>query len=85
MGCEHQAAMLVKIQELEFVALELNLYLDTHSCDQDAINDFNCAVEAACKLVQKYEEKYGPLYNFGISIETEDEWRWINSPWPWEL
>ena len=33
MGCEHQAAMLAKIQELEFVALDLNLYLDTHPCD----------------------------------------------------
>lgn len=85
MGCESQAAMLAKIQEMEFVAVELNLYLDTHPCDMEALNDFNCAVEASCKLVQKYEKQFGPLYNFGVSMESEDTWRWINSPWPWEL
>lgn len=85
MGCERQADMLSKIQEIEFIAIELNLYLDTHPCDAEALNDFNCAVESARKLVRKYESEYGPLYNFGISQNCEDEWQWIQNPWPWEL
>lgn len=85
MGCEKQAEMLSKVQEMEFIAIELNLYLDTHPCDTEALNDFNRAVDSARKLVRKYESVYGPLYNFGISANSESEWKWINSPWPWEL
>lgn len=85
MSCEKQADMLAKIQEMEFIAIELNLYLDTHPCDDEALNDFNCAVESSRKLVRKYEAVYGPLYNFGISPNSDDSWQWINSPWPWEL
>jgi len=85
MGCERQAEMLVKIQEMEFIAIELNLYLDTHPCDREAINDYNCAVEESRKLAQKYEAEFGPLYNFGLSANCEDSWQWINSPWPWEI
>lgn len=85
MGCDKQAEMLAKIQEMEFIAIELNLYLDTHPCDREALNDYNCAVENSRKLAQKYEAEYGPLYNFGLSINSEDSWQWINSPWPWEI
>ena len=85
MSCEKQAEMLLKIQEMEFVAIELNLYLDTHPCDEEALNDFNCAVDSSRKLVRKYEAQFGPLYNFGISQNCEASWQWINSPWPWEL
>lgn len=85
MKYEKQADMLSQIQEMEFIAIELNLYLDTHPCDSEALNDYNCAVDAARKLVKKYEAVYGPLYNFGISPNTASEWQWINDPWPWEL
>ena len=82
--CEKRLAMLRKLQEMEFVAVELNLYLDTHPCDADALNDYNCAVEAICKLKKEYEEEYGPLMNFGFS-SSEAPWQWVEGPWPWEL
>lgn len=79
-------AMLKKLQEMEFVAVELNEYLDTHPCDQEAINDFNCAVEMIRKLKEKYECAYGPLANFGMGgTSKSDEWQWIQGPWPWEM
>ena len=43
MKCDEQMSMLMKVQEMQFVALELNLYLDTHVCDEDALNDFKKA------------------------------------------
>lgn len=67
MNCQQQMGMLMKVQEMQFVALELNLYLDTHPCDPDALNDFNCAVEMLKKYKQAYESEYGPLLNFGMS------------------
>ena len=32
--------LLRKISEYQFVAVELNLYLDTHPCDADARSDY---------------------------------------------
>ena len=77
--------MLAKIQEMEFIAIELNLYLDTHPCDDEALCDYNRAVEDSRCLVRKYEAEFGPLYNFGLSANCEDVWQWIKSPWPWEI
>jgi len=85
MNCQHQSSMLIKVQEMQFVALELNLYLDTHPCDKDALNDFDCAVERLKTYVNSYEEQYGPLVNFGMDGYAKGTWKWANSPWPWEL
>ncbi|BBB90702.1 MAG TPA: spore coat protein CotJB [Methylomusa anaerophila] len=85
MDDDRQRALLLKVQEMEFVAVELNLYLDTHPCDADAINDYNCAVKELRKYKEKYESEYGPLLNFGFGGFSRKPWQWIESPWPWEL
>jgi spore coat protein JB len=84
-NCEQQAAMLKKIQEIEFVAVELNLFLDTHPKDGDALNDYNCAAEMAQKYRTEYEQEYGPLVGFGIGGFSRGSWLWEQGPWPWEL
>ncbi len=85
MDYENPAGMLKKIQEMEFVAVELNLYLDTHPCDEAAVNDYNCAVEALMQLKKEYVACYGPLLNFGWGGYSEAPWQWVKGPWPWEL
>jgi spore coat protein JB len=85
MDCAKQFAMLKKIQEMEFVAVELNLYLDTHPCDEDAINDYNCAVEVLKKMRKDYEGEFGPLFNFGWGGFSGHPWQWAEGPWPWEI
>lgn len=85
MDCGRQRSMLRKIQEIQFVAVELNLYLDTHPCDSDAINDFNCAAELLKKYKKSYEDEYGPLLNFGFGTYSGEPWQWLDDPWPWEL
>jgi spore coat protein JB len=85
MNCEQQMSMLIKVQEMEFVALELNLYLDTHPSDMDALNDFNCASEMLKKYKHAYEQEYGPLLNFGMGGYAQETWQWVEDPWPWEL
>ena len=85
MKLDRQRALLRKVQEMEFVAVELNLYLDTHPCDQEAIHDFNCAAEMLRKYKEKYECEFGPLLNFGFSATSPEKWQWVESPWPWEL
>jgi len=53
-----------ELQELDFVLVELTLYLDTHPNDTAAINQFNDFSYKRRVLQQKIEEKYGPLQQF---------------------
>lgn len=82
MDCEKQMAFLRKVQEMEFVAIELNLYLDTHPCDEDAIHDYNCAIDILKKYMKDYEDEFGPLLPIRKSTVP---WQWIEGPWPWEM
>ena len=72
--------IILKIQELSFACVDLNLYLDTHPDDQKAL----CLHRKYCKQVKelkdKYQEVYGPLtINYPCN-----KWRWLEEPWPWE-
>lgn len=76
--------LLNEIRQLEFVTLELNLYLDTHPCDRRALMQYNMLSQRLLWLKNCYEMQYGPLFNFGWSQSIND-WNWINEPWPWEI
>lgn len=81
MGCDD---LLSKIQELEFVAVDLNLYLDNHPQNKNAIADYNTVTRELTNLKKLYETQNGPLSNFGCS-ESQYPWQWVNEPWPWEI
>ena len=75
--------MLRKIQELEFAAVELNLFLDNHPTHQRALMDYNMITQELMQVKQAYEMQYGPLTNFGFA-PSQYPWRWVEEPWPWE-
>ena len=52
---------LYKLQEIAFAAHELNLYLDTHPNDTNAIKLYNDYVKKERMLNDEYERKYGPI------------------------
>ena len=72
---------LTELQALEFVMLELGLYLDTHPDDTEAFSLFRqyTAMEKAARAA--YESKYGPLM-LG-NADAGDSYRWLDGPWPW--
>lgn len=76
--------LLCKIQALEFFAIDLNLFLDTHPRSRRALADYNRTVADLQRLKEEYEERYGPLTNFGGSPNEGCRWLWIDEPWPWE-
>jgi len=78
-----QNALLMKISEIQFVCVELQLYLDTHPSDEDAKADFLCYGRKLKALIRQYEENFGPLMNYGHS--PTEAGCWVNSRWPWEL
>lgn len=75
--------MLNQIRAIEFMAVELNLYLDSHPDDQRALNEYNQYTRQLIGLKNEYERRYGPLANFG-SAYSRYPWQWIEEPWPWE-
>ncbi len=73
-----------EIQAFDFVIVELNLYLDTHPNDYDAIQQFNENTEKSMKLKVNFEQKFGPLMNFGRSY-SDYPFMWVDTPWPWQF
>jgi spore coat protein JB len=79
-----QARMITNIMQIEFAAVELNLYLDTHPTDRRALDDYNSLTRQLRELKNQYQRIYGPLVNFGHT-PSQYPWRWIDEPWPWEI
>lgn len=75
---------LENLMALQFAIVELNLFLDTHPGDEQALNDYNRLEEQFDAVKKQYIEKHGPLVNFGFG-KSRFPWQWINSPWPWEM
>lgn len=80
---DNRKETLRKIQELQFAALDLNLFLDTHPGNQQAVMDFNVLSQKLREQINLYEMNFGPLTNFGYS-PSNYPWAWIKEPWPWE-
>lgn len=71
-------------QAVDFVLVELNLYLNTHPNDANAVKEYNHFVQESKKLQQKIESIFGPTTNFGNSYAGYP-WNWNDPPWPWQL
>ena len=76
--------LLHDLMAVDFVLLELNLYLDTHPNDAQAIRQFNEFAKHRKPMVVEYERHFGPLMNFGHST-SPTPWARSEGPWPWQL
>lgn len=81
---EQYYSLLLQLQELDFVLVELNLYLDTHPGDAQAIQQYNQLVHQRMQLAHHFEANFGPLMHFGHS-HSRSPWEWNNVPWPWQV
>lgn len=79
----YEKDLIDSIQIYQFIAVELNLFLDNFPDNNDAKKDYEVVSEKLTYLINEYEEKFGPLINFGVS-HKEDPHSWIEKPWPWE-
>ncbi|MCM3715199.1 spore coat protein CotJB [Halalkalibacter oceani] len=76
--------LMEELQAVDFVLVELTLYLDTHPNDQAAIQQFNEMAEYRHHVKYQVEQYLGPLQQFGNSYSGYP-WNWIDAPWPWQL
>jgi spore coat protein JB len=75
--------LLKQLQAMEFSAVDLNLYLDTHPGDQRALMDYAATVREMESLRQAYTQCDGPL--LPTDNLNQSCWSWIEEPWPWEI
>ncbi len=74
--------LLKRISALDFMTIDLNLYLDTHPNDEVVLMKFNKAVCMSKQLKDLYESMYEPLCT--NRPNPSNLWQWIKNPWPWE-
>lgn len=77
-------SQLEEIQAIDFVLVELNLYLDTHPQDFEAIKQYNETSLKSMELKHNFEQQFGPLMHFGKSYSSYP-WAWNETPWPWQV
>ena len=75
-------SLLYHLTVLDFIAVDLALYLDTHPTDTEAIAKYNDVIKEADSVRCKYEKMYGPLCSFR-SMSNDCEFTWINNERPW--
>lgn len=76
--------LMEQLQTVDFVLVELTLYLDTHPNDSEAIHQFNQFSKERRHIKKTFESQFGPLMEFGNSYSGYP-WTWNDSPWPWQV
>lgn len=78
-----QIQLLKHISQVSFALTDTSLFLDTHPCDQDALDYYQIVKKQRQEALEEYSKKYGPLQV--DRVECDKYWTWVESPWPWEL
>jgi spore coat protein JB len=76
--------LMQELQALDFVLVDLTLYLDTHPDDEQALAQFNQFTRRRAALAQQFESRFGALAEFGHSPGGK-RWTWNEGPWPWQV
>ena len=82
MNEETRLASLKRIQQYNFAAYDMLLYLDTHPGDKKAFELYKELMAKYKMLLNEYQQNYGPL-----TIENAangESFDWYRGPWPWE-
>jgi spore coat protein JB len=76
--------LMEELQAVDFVLVDLTLYLDTHPEDYEAIKQYNTFAKQRGLLKKNFESCYGPLQQYGNSYSSYP-WNWDDAPWPWQV
>lgn len=74
---------LLNLNQMQFAAHEINLFLDNYPSDTNMITLYNKYKESYLKLLQEFENKYGPV-TVSSDVLNTTPWNWDKEPWPWE-
>ena len=72
-----------RIDAYRFALYDLSLYLDSHPCDEKAMQLRGAYRQQLAALIDEYEQHYGPYVL--TMTDVEDSWtEWVKDPWPWD-
>lgn len=75
-------ALLKQITILDFMTLDLQLFLNTHPQNAEALEMYNVCAQNAAAAKRIYEQQFSSLV--GFRSENPREWVWQAEPWPWQ-
>lgn len=78
-----RAQLLNYINEVSFAKDEMILYLDTHPCDEEALEYCRKHVKMRTEALKEYAKFYGPLTIDTTNDAASKSWEWVMQPWPW--
>jgi len=79
----YEGTPLGELMALSFAIKELNLYLDTHKNDAEALDMLKKLNKLYVEATEKFNKMYGPMMVTDITFG--DEYTWLQDPWPWEF
>lgn len=79
----NKTEMMRKVQMLNFILIDVGLFLNTHPTDKAALSFFNKYNALYRSAKNEYEQTYGPLTIYGTN--DTNSWSWIDEPWPWQM
>lgn len=82
--CPCRQELLERINEASFAVDEAKLFLDTHPCDEKAMDYFEKYSQIRNASLKEYAKYYGPLTVDSAVYSCKEHWDWINKPWPWQ-
>ena len=74
--------LLTIIDQASFAMDDVLLYLDTHPCDQAALNYYQYVTKLRLDAKEAYEANFGPLTV--DHVHSNQYWTWVQGKWPWE-
>lgn len=78
----NQHNLLHWIDMISFCMVDMELYLDTHPDDKEAIKYFEQYKALRNEAVTVYSNKFTPLLL--DCADNDQKWKWATSAWPWE-
>lgn len=70
------------INQASFAMDDVLLYLDTHPCDQAALNYYHYVTNLRKNAMAAYQASCGPL--MAEHVDSGNYWTWVKGKWPWE-
>mgnify|MGYP005799112233 FL=1 len=80
----NEAQLMQRINESGFAVNELNLFLNSHPDNQQALACLLEQLKANKEAMAEYARRFAPLTINTVSDAQSSCWQWISSPWPWE-
>lgn len=73
---------MAEMMAIDFVVDELELYLDTHTEDEEAFALYQTMLALQQEARERYVRRCGPISQ--SDMLGAESYTWLSGPWPWE-